>query len=80
MQENLYLIRRKKQPQDAGRLVVASGLVEAIYRFWTQEFVCSVPSALEVAALVQAGVLPERLGGSAVPDPGPDAKPADPPF
>lgn len=71
MDERLYRIRSKKDPNDLGRLIVAAHPAQAIRHVATDLLECTLPSALEAAELVKKGVKPERINGLPV-------DPADP--
>lgn len=77
IEERLYRIRSKKDPNDLGRLIVAAHPAQAMRHVANDVLECTLPSALEAAELVKKGVSPERVNGPAPDDPPP---PDDPPF
>lgn len=81
MDQRLYRVRLSGDPEDLGRLVSAKHPAQALRHVAEDTWTVDLPTALEAAALVAAGVKVEDANGepaNASPQPEPD--PNEPPF
>lgn len=73
MDTRMYYVRNKDKIDDKGRLVEASHPAQAFRHVARELLEVSLPTALEVARLMAAGVKPENANGPVEPTIDPNA-------